>query len=76
MGLTREICKACNQISAVGFSVPDEMWEVAVPSHLRNGVLCIACFVRFADEQLIPWDRVIQFHPVSLALHHGIAVQP
>lgn len=75
MALTREICKACNQISAVGFSVPDEMWQAAVPSHLCNSVLCIACFARFADEQLIPWDRGIQFHPVSLASHYGVAAQ-
>lgn len=67
--MTREICKACNQVSPVGFSVPDEVWLAAVPEHLARKVLCIMCFARFADEQLIPWHRDIQFYPVSLAQH-------
>ena len=66
---TREICKACHQINAVGFHVPAEIWAAAVPEHLRNHVLCLVCFARFADEQLIPWDEQIEFYPVSLATH-------
>ena len=66
---SREICKACHQIVRVGFTVPDEIWNIAVPEHLRNCVLCLQCFTRLADEHLLPWDKSIQFWPVSLRTH-------
>lgn len=62
---TREICKACYHPNPVGFTVPDNVWQSAVPANLRDGVLCITCFARLADEALIEWDRDIQFWPVS-----------
>ena len=64
--MSREICKACWQVSAVGFKVPDAIWELAVPEPLREGVLCLACFARFADENFLLWDHDIAFSPVSL----------
>lgn len=67
--MTREICKACYQINAVGFWVPDEIWEAAVPERLRNSVLCLGCFTRLADEACLRWDKCIDFSPVSLATH-------
>ena len=66
---TREICKACWEINRIGFSVPDEIWNAAVPVKLRDSILCLNCFTRFADEQLIPWDAQIKFFPVSAKTH-------
>ncbi len=68
-GYSREICKSCHHINPVGFTVPDEVWELAVPSRLRDNVLCLGCFVRLADERLISWDKHIEFFPVSLLTH-------
>jgi hypothetical protein len=68
---TRECCKACNRISAVGFWVPNKVWLASVPKHLQNGILCVSCFVTHADERLVPWDAEIQFYPVSLRTHLG-----
>lgn len=72
---TRECCKACNRISSVGFWVPNDIWLGAVPKHLQNAILCVACFVHHADERLIPWDHDIQFYPVSLRTHFGELLQ-
>lgn len=65
---TREICRACNRPSAVGFHVPDEVWEMSVPAEYRR-VLCIGCFAVFADEAGVRWDLNIELFPVSLATH-------
>ena len=46
---SREICKACYQINAVGFKVPVDVWKAAVPESLEDRVLCLSCFIRFAD---------------------------
>lgn len=64
--MTREICKCCFQLNKIGFSVPDNVWEQSIPEQFRNSVLCLTCFTRFADEQLIDWDNNIEFYPVSL----------
>lgn len=66
---TRERCQMCHRISAVGFSVPDWLWKVAVHPRWRNSVLCIYCFIEGADEKLLRWDRHITFYPVSKASH-------
>ena len=66
---TREICKLCWQINVVGFHVPDDVWTAVVPECAQTRVVCLACFTRLADEKLIPWDRDIEFSPVSLATH-------
>lgn len=68
-GLSREICKACCHAGGIGFHVPDEVWYAAVPEKFQNGVLCISCFIRLADEKLIPWDECIDLYPVSMASH-------
>ena len=69
--MSREICKACWKPSPVGFSVPDEVWKLAVPPFLWNQTLCIMCFAALADELGIAWDRDIQFWPVSRAYSEG-----
>jgi len=67
--LSREICKACYEIVRVGFSVPDDIWAIAVPERLQESTLCFNCFTRLADEHLLPWDKHIKFWPVSLITH-------
>jgi hypothetical protein len=71
MGLSREICRLCFHANPVGFSVPDNVWEAAMPPDHRQSVLCLACFARLADEKLIPWDGEIALYPVSMATHLG-----
>jgi hypothetical protein len=65
--MSREICKICYHVNVVGFSVPDDVWEMVVPTHVRNAVVCLSCFTRLADEQLVEWDQMIEFFPVSMA---------
>ena len=66
---TREICKICYRVNAVGFAVPDQIWNAVVPESFCHSVVCLSCFTRMADEALIPWDREIQFYPVSMSTH-------
>jgi len=69
VGTSREICKICYKVNAVGFSVPDDIWRAVVPQHLVNRVVCLACFTMLADERLIAWDEHIDFFPVSMISH-------
>lgn len=69
MMVTREICKLCYHPNRVGFNVPDYVWDAIVPEHVRSSIVCLDCFTRLGDEKHIPWDREIQFFPVSLATH-------
>ncbi len=71
-GLSREICKICYKVNRVGFHVPDEIWRAVVPGQFGNSVVCLGCFMDLADEKLIPWDKAIVFHPVSLRTHLGV----
>ena len=66
---TREVCKLCYHINAVGFRVPNEVWIAVVPSNLREAVICLACFTRLADERLVSWEAGIELFPVSLATY-------
>lgn len=66
MAISREICRLCHKVNAVGFRVPDDIWRVVVPWYAYHDVVCLACFTRLADEKLIRWDREIEFFPVSL----------
>jgi hypothetical protein len=64
---TREICKLCWHVSRVGFRVPDDMWNMIVPAHVRTHIVCLSCFTRLADELGVRWDDRIEFFPVSYA---------
>ena len=66
---SREICKICYHVNAIGFAVPDDIWEQVVPHPFSVGVVCLSCFTRLADEKLIPWDKQVEFFPVSLHAH-------
>lgn len=65
----REICTCCGRINHVGFTVPNVIWNEAVPAFFINSILCLQCFATFADESLIEWDKDIEFWPVSLKRH-------
>ena len=69
VGVSREICRICHHVNAVGFSVPDHVWQSVAPTPIRDSVICLSCFTRLADEKLIQWDKDIQFYPVSLVTH-------
>lgn len=70
--LRREVCVVCTTPNAVGFQVPDWLWQEAVPARLQSDVLCLFCFLPLADERLLPWDKYISFVPISLATQQGI----
>lgn len=72
MSTTREICKCCGAVNAVGFAVPDFIWEASVPPRWIADVLCLNCFTRYADESCVLWDVNIKFYPVSRMTHVGI----
>jgi len=74
-GATREICKLCYSVNAIGFDVPDSVWNAVVPGHVVNRVVCLRCFTRLADEKFVHWDGAIQFFPVSLATHLNMREQ-
>ena len=62
----REVCKRCFRENAVGFLVPDEVWQAVVPKRYRNKVLCISCFDEFATRRGIDWSAgPVLFWPVS-----------
>lgn len=65
----REICALCNEVSRVGFWVPDKIWEAAIHISHRNDVICLRCFTCLADEKGVQWDLEINFYPVSWITH-------
>lgn len=65
----RQLCSECDRLTAVAFYVPDEIWRAAIPEDRWQGIFCIACFTRFADRKYLPWDKDIQFFPVSKRTH-------
>lgn len=64
---TREVCKACGEESAVGFNVPDGVWQRLYGA--SQGVRCLRCFAKDADAHFIQWDNDIEFWPVSIVTH-------
>jgi hypothetical protein len=66
---TREMCKICGSIIRVGFHVPDDIWEKAIHPYHQNSAVCIKCFTARADEKMLPWDKNIEFFPVSMNTH-------
>lgn len=66
---TREICKRCQSVSAVGFDSP--LWEEVAGQHWVDSILCIRCFAALGDEKHIEWEVGIELYPVSYATHHA-----
>jgi len=69
-GPSREICSDCNEVSRIGFSVSDSIWNEAVGD---NRILCLRCFTQRADFKYVEWDKDIQFFPVSKVTHRECA---
>lgn len=68
--MIREICKRCWRINPLGFSVPDDIWQAAVPEGLRDRVLCILCFDELATGAGVDWTAgPVAFYPVSGVQH-------
>lgn len=67
MASRRDVCALCGNIISVEYSVPEQIWSMAVPKNLSEEKLCICCFTRLADEGLIAWDKDIEFYPSSRA---------
>lgn len=65
----REICGLCHRVVAVGFHVPDEIWEAVVHRSRLQDIHCLSCFIERADEKLVKWEAGITFWPVSLRTH-------
>lgn len=68
----REICHLCNEVSRVGFHVPDETWQAALHESQWNSVVCLSCFTRLADERGVEWCQGIGFYPMSRVAHDAI----
>ena len=52
-GLQKQRCKVCWNADGFDFHVPDDIWEAVLPKLLRNRVVCLSCFDRFAYERNI-----------------------
>ncbi len=66
----REICGLCYQVSRVHFSVPNDIWELAVHRSRINDIHCLNCFTSQADERGVQWDKEIKLYPVSWVTHN------
>jgi len=62
----RQKCAACHQIMPVDYHVTDEIWDEAVRPFFRDSIICLNCFISWADEKLLPWDKEIEMWPTSL----------
>jgi hypothetical protein len=69
--MTREFCQRCHSVSAVGFSVRDDIWAAVAGRHWEHSILCVRCFAALGDEKHIVWEEGIEFYPVSYATHHA-----
>jgi len=61
----REICSLCNEVSRIGFHVPDKVWALTVHASQIEDIICLRCFTRLADERGVRWDKHIKFFPIS-----------
>lgn len=74
---TREFCARCNSVSAVGFSVPSDVWTAVAGRHWSDSILCIRCFAALGDEKGVAWEVAgIDFYAVSLATHREARREP
>lgn len=65
-GDRRETCQRCLRVNRVAFGVPDDLWSLVVTGELRNKVICLDCFVHWADFKGINWKCwEMEFYPVS-----------
>ena len=53
--LQQQTCEGCGKRDKFDCHVPDYIWEAVVPTHLRNRVVCLACFDDFAQVRGIEY---------------------
>lgn len=51
MRFSGEICKVCGREQRIAWSIRDDLWERIVPPRFQNRVVCLECFLGFADEK-------------------------
>ena len=56
----RQSCKACGRRDHFDFHVPDDVWAAVVPMELRNLVVCLSCFDRFAREAHHDYSKAVR----------------
>lgn len=56
----RMSCAICGGLHAIDYIVPNDIWAHAIHPFYQNSLVCIMCFIRRADEKLLPWDKVIK----------------
>ena len=61
----RPFCFICNNVIRVDYSVPDDVWELALHISHRRTYICLDCFTRNADERGVEWSEGIKFYPLS-----------
>lgn len=54
--MLQQTCKVCNQPDKFNFSVPDNIWNLIVPTQYQNKVICLSCFDNFAFEAKIDYQ--------------------
>jgi hypothetical protein len=57
---SRQVCNACAREDGFDFHVPDAIWERVVPRELRDKIVCLCCFDRFAAEQQVDYSRYVK----------------
>jgi hypothetical protein len=55
----QQTCKACGLPDRFDFNVPDDLWHAVVPLPLRNRVVCLTCFDKFARERDVDYANAI-----------------
>lgn len=58
--MSQQTCKSCGCPDYFDFRISDEVWEAVVPAKLRNRVVCLACFDRFAHEQGVRYRNALR----------------
>lgn len=54
------VCKSCGRVDYFDFHVPDNIWNSVVPPPLRNNVVCLNCFDRYAKEMRVNYSKYIK----------------
>lgn len=56
----RQTCKCCGKRDYFNFYVPDDVWLSVVPPELKNLVVCLPCFDKFASAKNIDYSPFIK----------------
>lgn len=56
----QQTCKFCNQPDKFDFTLPNDVWQKALPKELHNRVVCLYCFDDFAKDANVFYGSKIQ----------------